>query len=111
MERSRGMAPVTSSLSWSLQFKHCLYRIECISQAAAIPDTEELQYPLHIAALHGAAPAFLQRLYNCYPDAIKARTKTHGWTPLHLRLGLGLAATPGAVRILLELYPDACKVR
>ena len=66
---------------------HCSSTIACTvlnayPEAAAIPDTEELQYPLHIAALHNANPAFLQRLYNCYPDAIKARTKTHGWTPL-----------------------------
>ena len=63
---------------------HCSSTIACTvlnayPEAAAIPDTEELQYPLHIAALHGAQPAFIQRLYNCYPDAIKARTKTHGW--------------------------------
>jgi hypothetical protein len=48
-------------------------------EAAAIADTEEMQFPLHIAALHGANGTLLQRLYNCYPDAIKATTKTHGW--------------------------------
>jgi hypothetical protein len=73
-------------------------------EAAAIADTEEMQFPLHIAALHGANGTLLQRLYNCYPDAIKARTKTHGWLPLHLACHKD--ATPGAIRVLLDYYPE-----
>jgi hypothetical protein len=73
-------------------------------EAAAIADTEEMQFPLHIAALHGANGTLLQRLYNCYPDAIKARTKTHGWLPLHLACHKD--ATCGAIRVLLDYYPE-----
>lgn len=78
-------------------------------EAAAIADSVELQYPLHIAALHGANATLLQRLYRSYPDAIRARTKTHGWLPLHLACS-HKDATPGAIRVLLEYYPEAAKV-
>jgi ankyrin repeat protein len=92
--------------------------LQCLLDAfpgAATALSDDLMSPLHHAAAGQAPKPSVELLLAAFPAGAKAaasaKTKKDGYLPLHFAVEKTTRVRPGAVKVLLDAFPEAAQVQ